>query len=182
MLVWHDRKQPSRASIKRDARLERQLDPRWDELYGELRTTLYRTAALIAGDAEAEECVQDAFERAMRETHFFEEVRDPAAWLRTVVSRRAVSRVRRRALFGALMPRLHEPATDYDTDVLDLRRSLQGLPGPQRAAIVLRYYGDADYDEIARALGVAPSSVGPLLTRARTRLREALGWRTTTAS
>jgi RNA polymerase sigma factor (sigma-70 family) len=57
---------------------------------------------------------------------------------------------------------------------LDLALALRRLGPRPRVAIVLRYYQDASYDEIATALAVAPSSVGPLLTRARAELREAL--------
>ena len=126
--------------------------------------------------------MQDAFERAMREPRFWDEIRDPGAWLRTAVARRAISRVRRRQVWSRIMSRLHQPAAEYDEAIADLRRALATLPAPQRAAVVLRYYADADYDEIARAIGVEASSVGPILTRARTRLREALQWHTTTAS
>jgi RNA polymerase sigma-70 factor (ECF subfamily) len=118
----------------------------------------------------------------MREPRFFEDVRDAEAWFRTAVSRRAISRVRRRQVWGRIVPRLHAPASAYDESVADVRRALEALPAQQRAAVVLRYYADADYDEIARAIGVEASSVGPILTRARTKLREALEWRTTTAS
>lgn len=126
--------------------------------------------------------MQDAFERAVREPRFFEEVREPSAWLRTAVSRRAISRLRRRQVWGRLLPGLYEPPREYDDAVVDLRRALEALPAQQRAAVVLRYYADADYDEIARAIGVEASSVGPILTRARSKLREALQWHTTTAS
>ena len=103
--------------------------------------------------------MQDAFERAMHEPRFWDEVRDPGAWLRTAVSRRAISRLRRRQVWSRLLPRLHEPPREYDDAVADLRRALETLPAQQRAAVVLRYYADADYDEIARAIGVEPSSV-----------------------
>lgn len=126
--------------------------------------------------------MQDAFERAMREARFFDEVREPAAWLRTVATRLAISRARRRAVWGRILPRLREPEVSYDPAILDLRRALEALPPQQRAAVVLRYYVGADYEEIADAVGLAPSSVGPLLSRIRSKLREALQWRTTTAS
>lgn len=126
--------------------------------------------------------MQDAFERGMREPRFFEDIREPAAWLHTVASRLATSRARRRAVWGRILLRFREPDTAYDASILDLRRALEELPAPQRAAVVLRYYVGADYEEIASAVGLAPSSVGPLLTRIRTRLREALQWHTTTAS
>jgi RNA polymerase sigma-70 factor (ECF subfamily) len=126
--------------------------------------------------------VQDAFERAMHEPRFLEDVRDPLAWFRTAVSRRAISRARRRSVLSRILPRLHEPQREYDESVADLRRALEALGAHQRAAVVLRYYADADYEEIARAIGVEASSVGPILTRARSKLREALQWHTTTAS
>jgi DNA-directed RNA polymerase specialized sigma24 family protein len=40
--------------------------------------------------------------------------------------------------------------------------------------VVLRYYHDAPYSEIAAALEIDQESVGPLLTRARAAMRDAL--------
>src|SRR3972149_4045375 len=80
-------------------------DARWQALYQACRPTLYRSAALVVGEAEAEEVVQDAFERAMREPDFFGRVREPLAWLRTVSTRVALGRLRRRGLVGRA-PRL----------------------------------------------------------------------------
>lgn len=132
---------------------------------------LYRVAALMVGTAEAEEIVQDAFERGMRQRDFFATVREPRAWLRTVAARRAVDRLRRRRILERLPP---APPGPEAWERLDLALALRRLGARPRVAIVLRYYQDASYDEIATALGVAPSSVGPLLTRARADLREAL--------
>jgi DNA-directed RNA polymerase specialized sigma24 family protein len=44
-------------------------------------------------------------------------------------------------------------------------------------ALVLRYYSDLSYDEIAETLGVRRAFVGVLLLRARHQLREALAGR-----
>jgi DNA-directed RNA polymerase specialized sigma24 family protein len=57
---------------------------------------------------------------------------------------------------------------------LDLGAALMRLPANQKTATVLRYYHGLDHAEIAGALGVAPASVGPLLTRGRSALRAAL--------
>jgi RNA polymerase sigma factor (sigma-70 family) len=129
----------------------------------------------MVGEAEAEEVVQDAFERAIREPNFFERVREPSAWLRAVATRGAIDRLRRRRI----LERLHFPVRTRDldgeaADRVDLRRSLRKLPPKQRAAIVLRYYDDVDYETIARILDMEPASVGPLLSRARAALRGAL--------
>jgi RNA polymerase sigma-70 factor (ECF subfamily) len=149
-------------------------DARWQALYLACRATLYRSAALIVGEAEAEEVVQDAFERAMREPDFFGRVRDPLAWLRTVSTRVALARLRRRALWDKaqeLIGRGHQKA---DSESVDISAALARLPAKQRAAIVLRYYHDAPYSEIAAALEVDEGSVGPLLTRARLALKATL--------
>lgn len=149
-------------------------DARWQALYAACRPTLYRTAALLVGEDEAEEVVQDAFERAMREPDFFTKVREPLAWLRTVTTRAALGRLRRRSLADRVGRLFGRTDGQLDATRTDLEAALRRLPPQQRAAVVLRYYQDAPYAEIASALGIAPDSVGPLLSRARSALREAL--------
>ena len=149
---------------------EASLDDRWDCLYREYRDELYRGACLLVGVHDAEEVVQEAFERAMREPQFFERVRNPAAWLRVVGARQALTRLRRAQRWQAIQSLLR-PTPPPDTDV-DLERALTRLSATQRGAVVLRYYHGLDYTEIAAALDVAPASVGPILTRARAALRE----------
>jgi RNA polymerase sigma-70 factor (ECF subfamily) len=151
---------------------EEWLDDRWDRLYRDCRDELYRGACLLVGAHDAEEVVQEAFERAMREPHFFERVQNPVGWLRVVGARQALTRLRRAQRWLAIQAFLR-PTQPPDAD-LDLERALTRLTAPQRAAVVLRYYHGLDYTEIASALDVAPASVGPLLTRARTALRAML--------
>jgi RNA polymerase sigma-70 factor (ECF subfamily) len=150
------------------------FDARWHALYSAVRPTLYRTAALLVGEGEAEEVVQDAFERAMREPNFFGRVQDPTAWLRTVTARVALGRLRRRALWERARAVIGRSEEAPDTRRADLSSALMRLPPKQRAAVVLRYYHDAPYSEIASAIGVDAESVGPLLTRARAALRDLL--------
>lgn len=150
------------------------LDARWQALYAACRPTLYRSAALLVGEAEAEEVVQDAFERGMREPDFFTKVRDPMAWLRTVSTRVALGRLRRQALFDRALSVIGRDDHHVDPSRTDLEAALSRLPPKQRAAVVLRYYQNAPYAEIASALEMDVESVGPLLTRARAALRESL--------
>jgi RNA polymerase sigma-70 factor (ECF subfamily) len=153
--------------------MEDALDERWARLYEDCRPILYRAAALMVGAADAEEVVQEAFERAMRDRDFFERVREPRAWLRTVVARRALGRLRRRHIVERL--RLRPPADHIEPwERVDLAAALARLASQERVAVVLRYFAEASYEEIAGALGMPASSLGPLLTRARARLREQL--------
>jgi RNA polymerase sigma-70 factor (ECF subfamily) len=56
----------------------------------------------------------------------------------------------------------------------EVRRALDKLGARARMALVLRYYSDMSYDEIAEALGVRRQFVGVVLLRARHELRQAL--------
>ena len=56
----------------------------------------------------------------------------------------------------------------------EVRRALEKLGGRARMALVMRYYSDMSYDEIADALGVRRAFVGVVLLRARHELRQAL--------
>lgn len=149
-------------------------DARWQALYAACRPALYRSAALLVGEAEAEEVVQDAFERGMRERDFFTKVQDPVAWLRTVATRAALGRLRRRALLDRAQRLLGRQDHRIDPRRTDILAALERLPAKQRAAVVLRYYHDAPYEEIADALRMDVGSVGPLLTRARAAMRDSL--------
>ena len=53
-------------------------------------------------------------------------------------------------------------------------RAVEALPEQYRLPIVLAYYGDASYDEIADTLGITRNHVGVLLLRGRKKLRAEL--------
>lgn len=111
----------------------------------------------------------------MRNRGFFDEVREPRAWLRTALVRLAVSRLRRRAIWERIRPRPVEEIRDADAaDAIDLRRALLSLSAAERAAIVMHHYYDMPYTECAQALGMRADSVGKLLTRARRSLARRL--------
>src|SRR5258708_2794146 len=56
----------------------------------------------------------------------------------------------------------------------EVRKALDKLPSRARMALVMRYYSDMSYDEIADELGVRRAFVGVVLLRARHELRQAL--------
>ena len=110
----------------------------------------------------------------MRKPDFFEDVREPVGWLRRVAARQALGRLRRRRIWDRLRFRLGPIEDAEPWEKTELAIALRALEPRDRVVLVLRYYQDATYEEIADALGVAASSVGPLLTRARAKVREAL--------
>lgn len=144
----------------------------WDALYERARPVLYRTAAFLLPPEEAEEVVQEAFERALGAEAFRTRTLEPVAWLRTVVGRIAVDRLRRKQLWERTQWLfVSEPPIELGSEVRD---ALRRLPARQRVALVLRFYQDAPYEEIAEALSIRTDSVGPLLARAKQALQEAL--------
>lgn len=152
---------------------EGRLDPRWEQLYEAYWPQIFRATSYLLGQTEAEEVVHDAFERGMRQDDFFSNVAAPEAWLHAVAMRLAISRLRRQAAWRRVLGR-YSAEQDASPPDVELHDALRRLPPSDRVALVLRYYLRSDYGEIARALGVRERSVGPILTRARSRLRKEL--------
>jgi RNA polymerase sigma factor (sigma-70 family) len=59
-----------------------------------------------------------------------------------------------------------------------LKAAIAALPDKQRLPLVLAYYEDASYDDIAAALGITRNHVGVLILRAKQALRRELQQRT----
>jgi RNA polymerase sigma factor (sigma-70 family) len=55
-----------------------------------------------------------------------------------------------------------------------VRDAIDALPDSYRLPVVLAYFEEASYDEIAARLGITRNHVGVLLLRARRALRRAL--------
>jgi RNA polymerase sigma factor (sigma-70 family) len=63
---------------------------------------------------------------------------------------------------------------------MDLARAFGCLDGPEKQAVLLKFYEGLDQDEIAKALGVAVGSVSGILKRALAKLRPYMkGWSNT---
>ena len=127
------------------------------------------------GDVDlAEDIAQEAFVRLIERSP-----REPKAWLFTVAanlatdhSRLARGRAQHLALVAGESPIGEEdPAAELlrAEETSRVRQALAALSERDRSLLLLHHDGFS-YAEIARQLGVAASSVGPLLTRAQRRL------------
>jgi len=120
---------------------------------------------------DAEDAAQEAFVRLLDA-----DPRNPRAWLYTVASNLARDRSRRTSRLTSLSRAqgLADVSADPEVDLVraERRRSVQVvlamLPLRDRHLLLL-HHGGASYREIAHALGIAPGSVGSLLTRAHRR-------------
>ncbi|MFG3698859.1 SigE family RNA polymerase sigma factor [Micromonospora sp. NPDC047620] len=134
---------------------------------------LLRAAYLVCGNRhQAEDLLQDALLKlALR----WPTVRhgDPAAYVRAILYRDAVSwwRRRRREWLAAYPP--ERAAQEGDGALrLALRDALDHLPPRQRAVLVLRYFEDLTEAATAEALGVTVGTVKSQCHAALRRLRE----------
>ncbi|MBV9439501.1 MAG: sigma-70 family RNA polymerase sigma factor [Candidatus Eremiobacteraeota bacterium] len=144
-----------------------------ERLVEEIWPHCYRVAAAMLGDARlAEDAAQEACVAVYRSLR---RVRDAAAfdgWVYRIVVREATRLARRRRTPDVFDAR---PLGLDDAASLDLWRALDTLPGDLRAVVILFYFDDLPGDAIARILRVSPVTVRTRLTRARERLRAALG-------
>ena len=136
---------------------------------------------------DAEDATMDIFIKVRQKLSQYDASRPFSAWLYAVAANHCWDLLRRRKLRQDLetgevenMPLEHpdpgalEQLIDRHTN-LEVRRALDKLPVRSRMALVLRYYADMSYDDIAATLGVRRTFVGVVLLRARRQLREILG-------
>ena len=105
-------------------------------------------------------------------------------WLLSVANHHCVDKLRRRKLEGRLfaaenvIPTIPDrPESSPLSQVLSherrrrIREQINRLPAHYRFALVLRYYSEMSYNEIAQTLGMGRNSVRTLMFRARKALR-----------
>ncbi len=140
---------------------------------------------MLGSLAEAEDVLQDAYLRWCRTEH--NDIREPAAWLTSTVTRLAIDelrrqQVRRRDYVGPWLPEPwlspHEATATADPqDQMELADDLsvafllmlERLGPEERAALLLHDVFDVEYPDIAATLGKTPQAVRQLVTRARRR-------------
>jgi RNA polymerase sigma-70 factor (ECF subfamily) len=146
----------------------------------DLRPLMLSIAYRMVGSfSEAEDLVQDAYERLAREEH----VESPKAWLSTVVTRLCIdhlrsARVRREQYPGTWLPEpvLADPGPDAAIRSESLSMAvlvlLESLTPVERAVFVLREAFDYGYDEIAEIIGKSEDNCRQLAVRARRHVDE----------
>ncbi len=142
---------------------------------------LVRLAVLMVGDVStAEDVVQDAFERLHRSWRRLRQPSSGLAYARSSVLNGCRSVHRRSAVARRHAPRLACPAEQPDAAALladqgELLAALRLLPRRQREVLVLRYYADLDYQEIAATLRISASAVRSTTSRGLAELARTLG-------
>ncbi|TYB61528.1 RNA polymerase sigma-70 factor [Nonomuraea sp. PA05] len=138
---------------------------------------------LLGSMWDAEDVVQEAWLRWRAVDH--DEIREPRAFLVTVVSRLALdqlrsARVKREAYTGPWLPEPVETSQAGPLDTAELRDTvsyatlhmMERLSPPERAVFVLREAFELPYDEIAEIVGSSVANARQMHHRASTRLAQ----------
>ncbi len=155
----------------------------FEELVRRYQQSALNTAYRFLGDRLlSEDIAQDAFLKILEAAARYEPTAKFSTYLYTVVWRLCIDTYRRSAP-GRLEGRPPQPAEEPGPPArmmrgeraTHVRRAVDELPPRQRMAVVLKYFEDLSYEQIAEVMGCTTSAVDALLSRGRNALRERLG-------
>jgi RNA polymerase sigma-70 factor (ECF subfamily) len=146
---------------------------------------VYNLAYRMLGNAEdAEDAAQEVFLRAYTALPTFELGRKFSSWLLSIASNHCIDVLRRRRyawmslddITFRLVSPIEEPAGAVlrQEQAGQMQQLLQRLPEKYRLVVVLRYWYDLPYEEIAATTGLSLNTVKTRLHRARLMLAKAL--------
>lgn len=136
---------------------------------------------LLGNPHDAEEAAQETFLRGYTRLNSYDPARSFKTWIFSIAHHYCIDRLRRRRLIWLSLD--DEPALDTATwrastptpeeqmvrqeRAGDVQAALNTLPPKDRGAVVLRYWYDLSYEEIAAATDSTVSAVKSRLHRAR---------------
>lgn len=149
--------------------------PTFESFYESNSRRLFAALCLVTGNRdEAEEIAQEAFVRVFERWERVGELDDPTGYLFRVSMNVFRGRYRRASLAVrrvlSLAPRATDDLAAVETHD-EVVRLLAGLDRQQRAAVVLTAVMEYSAEEAGRILGIRPSSVRSLTTRARAQMK-----------
>ena len=146
------------------------------------------TYRMLGQAQEAEDAAQEAFIRAFTNLEKYDPKRSFKTWIFSIASNHCIDRLRKRRLTWLSIdePLPPHPALetgdklDPEKNLLDQERSemiqelLKELNPDYRAAVILRYWYDMSYTEIAETLDTTESAIKSRLFRARQSLADTM--------
>jgi RNA polymerase sigma-70 factor (ECF subfamily) len=150
-------------------------------LYDSTFSILFRVAKRITNDEEAaEDLCQEAFFRFYEKKMAFPNAEEARYWLIRVIKNAALNYAKRKTRERKAYQRAFKEHTRVsetgEQDLLkkekkeEIREALEKLPENLRIVLILKEYGELNYKEIGRALGISEGNVKVRVFRARERL------------
>ncbi len=134
---------------------------------------------MLSNVTEAEDVTQEAFVRAYTQLATYKPAHKFSTWLLSIASHLAIDQLRRRRFLALpledvpFLEWIVDAGTSPEQSALageqqdEIQLYLQRLPSKYRAVVVLRYWYDFSYEEIASTLNLTPALVKARLHRAR---------------
>jgi RNA polymerase sigma-70 factor (sigma-E family) len=167
--------------VETERGLVAEVGPDFDSWVAARGPAMLRLAYTLTGNqADAEDVVQDALARALPRWERISRVDNVDAYVRRMVLNAHTSRWRKWRRRESPSAEVTLPPMDLESGVpADERQAIWQacgrLPEAQRTAIVLRYYEQLEYSEIAALTGVREGSVRSRVSRGLDVLRRELG-------
>jgi RNA polymerase sigma-70 factor (ECF subfamily) len=139
---------------------------------------------MLGNPSEAEDAAQETFLRAYHGLSRYDPERRFATWLLSIASHHCIDRLRRRKYpiqsLDELLPGQQKSDETPGPEVVltikeeqeSVREILEQLGDQDRMALILRYWYDLSYEEIAQCLSISVSAVKSRLHRSRRYLAE----------
>ncbi len=151
------------------------------------QTPVYNLAyRMLNNSGEAEEAAQEAFIRAYTRLESYNPDHKFSTWLLSITSNYCIDQIRKRR---ALLLSIDEPLAPHPALMSDREEApesqlvqsqqeemvqslLEGLEPDYREAVILRYWHELSYEEIAEVMDTSVSAIKSRLFRARKQLAE----------
>jgi RNA polymerase sigma-70 factor (ECF subfamily) len=150
------------------------------ELFEQYKNLVYKTAYLMLGEPqEAEDALQEVFLRVHRSLNSFRPSKGAfSTWLHRITVNYCINQTRKRRLRFLPITQVHpeqmpsQPSPESRLGEEDsVAQAMRDLSSRLRAVVVLRYYWDMSYAEIAQTLGIPLGTVKSRLNAALSALR-----------
>lgn len=156
------------------------------KIYDECMGMLYKISYRIVNDEEAaEDLAHDSLIKANEKELVFPSLNDAKYWLIRVVKNASLNYIKRkdreRKAYEKVLYEGHKKADNGEVDLLKsesikkAREALKKLPKNLQDVLMLREYGDLNYKEIGRVLGITEGNVKVRIFRAREQLAKLIG-------
>jgi len=151
-----------------------------EELYVQTADRIYRLLLrMTQNHDDAFELTQETYLQAFRKIHLFQGSSDISTWIYRIAVNEAKQFIRRQQLHKRTMEKqkkveLIQSEDNRTTIHLDVEQALSMLPESERVMIILRYFDNFSYNQMAEVLGKPPGTIASGLNRARQMLREIL--------
>ena len=159
-------------------------DLAFSQLVEHYQKPVYNLCYRMLGNAgDAEDAAQEAFLRAYKSLNRYDPKRPFATWLLSIASHYCIDQIRKRRFtsfsmddekYAWLEPPDPEPGPEASLNITEKQQQVQALleslSPKDKSAVVMRYWYNYSYEEIAEALSLTVSAVKSRLHRARKEL------------